>query len=78
LVNIPSEAIAEEASINDEDNEGTKEPNEIWSKHQSSRSRVFVPQRLIIGTRRLTSAVEEELETLIPQSQRRLHQTNAA
>jgi hypothetical protein len=77
LVNIPSEAIAEEASINDEDKEGTKEP-EIWSKHQSSRSWVLVPQQLITGTRRLTSAVEEELETLIPQSQRRLHQTNAA
>jgi hypothetical protein len=77
-INIPSKVIAEEASINDEDKEGTKEPSEIWSKPHNSRSRVLASQRLIIGTRRLTSAAKKELGTLIPRLQRRLHSTNTA
>jgi hypothetical protein len=76
LVNIPSKVITEEASINDEDKEGTKEPTEIWSKPHSSRSGVLASQQLSTGTRRLTSTAEKELETLIPQLQHRLHPTN--
>jgi hypothetical protein len=76
LVNIPSKVIVEKACINDEDKEGTKEPNKIWSKPQNSRSGILTSQQLITGTRRLTS-VAKELETLIPQSQCRLHLKNA-
>jgi hypothetical protein len=66
LVNIPSKVIAEEASINDDDKEGTKEPNEIWSKPQNSRSGVLASQQLISSTRRLTNVAKKELDTLIP------------
>jgi len=62
LVNKPPNFNARETSIADKDKGGAKRPNEIWS----SRSGELTPNRLITGTRRLTSEAEKKPETLIP------------
>jgi hypothetical protein len=69
LVNKPPKFNAREASIADKDKGRAKRPNEIWS----SKFGELPPNRLIAGTRRLTSEEEKKPETLIPPLQPRLH-----